>query len=398
MGAISSINHNYQEKSESNSCKRSNESHCFAQPDSKEFTFLIGSLEKLPEAAQKLFQLSKLYLTSESLTDREQNQMLSSSCPSDCADSQIHEKFFSEVSSKEDRKFSKLESLSSRLFKPLKQNLPLHCVQTFIQWRSTLDLQMAAYMCLPARNTIYLQPLNQFPAFITNFTLPTPQLTLNFFQLLQGFCQIFFLGVEVVLCPPICTSGWNVRSRVNNLTGDEQLCVNDFFPYLKARVPSNGIGMIGIISTDLYPEGYNFVLGEALMEHKSAVVSFGNYNSKLNTQSSPDFTKVNGQLLWKLFKTLSHEVCHLLGLKHCQFFSCAMNESLNVMEAMSQPLFLCPVCLRKVQHVCRFDVLERYRKLQDFLVNVTLQLDDDSDKFNETIDWLQNCISYLTSN
>ena len=43
-----------------------------------------------------------------------------------------------------------------------------------------------------------------------------------------------------------------------------------------------------------------------------------------------------------------------------------MNGSNNLAESDSRPLHLCPVCLRKLQAVLGFDVLDRYRRLREF--------------------------------
>ena len=56
-----------------------------------------------------------------------------------------------------------------------------------------------------------------------------------------------------------------------------------------------------------------------------------------------------------------------LVCSHCAYFACCMNESKSILEAESQPLFLCPVCLRKLQKAINFDVLERYKALNNFL-------------------------------
>ena len=95
------------------------------------------------------------------------------------------------------------------------------------------------------------------------------------------------------------------------------------------------------------------------------------------------------------FQVVSHEVCHLFGLSHCEYFHCAMNESSSVEEAMSQPLFLCPVCLRKLHQVCGFDVTERYQELLSFLVDVQEQLPCES--IASAIRWLEGCLTFLMS-
>ena len=62
-------------------------------------------------------------------------------------------------------------------------------------------------------------------------------------------------------------------------------------------------------------------------------------------------------------QVMSHELCHIFGLKHCYYFDCAMNESGSIAEAATQPLFLCPICLRKMQKAVGFDLLERFKQM-----------------------------------
>lgn len=42
-----------------------------------------------------------------------------------------------------------------------------------------------------------------------------------------------------------------------------------------------------------------------------------------------------------------------------------MNESASIEQASAQPLFLCPVCLRKLKKILRFDIFKRYGLLKD---------------------------------
>jgi len=67
---------------------------------------------------------------------------------------------------------------------------------------------------------------------------------------------------------------------------------------------------------------------------------------------------------------MTHEICHMFGLHHCYYFQCAMNESSSIAEAEQQPLFLCPVCLRKLHKVLKFDVSKRYQLLHDKMSDV----------------------------
>ncbi|KAJ7369385.1 metallopeptidase [Desmophyllum pertusum] len=65
-------------------------------------------------------------------------------------------------------------------------------------------------------------------------------------------------------------------------------------------------------------------------------------------------------------KLLVHEIAHLFGVNHCIWFSCCMNGSGHLSEDFAQPIYLCPVDLHKLQHLCGFDVVDRYRKLLEF--------------------------------
>ena len=67
---------------------------------------------------------------------------------------------------------------------------------------------------------------------------------------------------------------------------------------------------------------------------------------------------------------MAQEVTHILGLRHCIYFSCIMNGNNGDEHA---PLQLCPICLRKVHDACKdgnggrgMDVVERYRSLMMF--------------------------------
>lgn len=359
-----------------------------------DFQFLIGRLENLPESARRLFSLGKRYLTTGSKDEDGGGENF-------CALFQPYR------SSQSDADFSAVEQGSPRreagtglLDTPLRKSAPLHHFQTYIQWKAAQDLNSFYSLCLPKRQTIYLQPLNTFPDFVHSFHLTHPgMLKLNLFETVQAFLQVFFCGLEVLLVPPavIDNTKEEVRSRVHLVMESQQLCLNDLYPFLQRQLPPNGMCILGISWTDIYAEGYNFSLGEASVQHRAAIISFGRFEFKeFDAVTHRDIEEINGAVLWKLFKCSSHELCHLLGLQHCTFFHCAMNESSSVGEAMEQPLFLCPVCLRKLQQACSFDVLERYVLLQKFLTGIADQMSDEG-KFRESLAWLEKCISYLNS-
>lgn len=93
-----------------------------------------------------------------------------------------------------------------------------------------------------------------------------------------------------------------------------------------------------------------------------------------------------------LLQVLAHETCHVFYLAHCVFYDCLMNESSSVTEAITQPLFLCPICIRKLQKVCKFDILKRYKSMLDFLISINT--DQSSVHLKNSIDWLQEFLQW----
>lgn len=93
-------------------------------------------------------------------------------------------------------------------------------------------------------------------------------------------------------------------------------------------------------------------------------------------------------------------------MSHCAYFECAMNESKSILEAESQPLFLCPVCLRKLQKAINFDVFERYKALYHFLdslIKYDISRKDCNEglsasfkcKFKAAIHWLKSMLMFI---
>ena len=83
-----------------------------------------------------------------------------------------------------------------------------------------------------------------------------------------------------------------------------------------------------------------------------------------------------------------------------------MNESSSIDEAINQPMFLCPVCLRKLQKILQFDIKQRYLALLE-QCHILLRITDDiianthstdcthtsRPYIVDAIEWLERCIS-----
>ena len=233
--------------------------------------------------------------------------------------------------------------------------------QTYRQWKSFMGLQKLSHPRRLRRHTIILQPFSSpsLPGY------PLSEVAPVVLQHLQRFCTAFFTGMTVELSPPLnLTSVASLTSRIHPSTNRRQYLVADILSYLQRRRPSHAQCVIGVATVDLYPSPeWNFVLGHASLTSGCGIFGFGRYFSSQFSNCSPTIHQQLGQL-WVLARVVTHELCHTLGMKHCYYFHCAMNESTSIEEAATQPLFLCPVCLRKLKKWLKFDIFERYSQMK----------------------------------
>jgi archaemetzincin len=214
------------------------------------------------------------------------------------------------------------------------------------------------------RRTIYLQPLEEFPA--DGPALPR----------LKAFTEAFF-SMEVQVLPVAPHVLDKITTRVNSSTHQVQLFTQDILDLLKQRLPRNAYCLLGITLRDLYPDPkWNFVFGEASLNDRVGVYSFARYDPRFSGEDAPDRVRL---MLRRSCKVLAHETGHMFGIGHCIYFRCVMNGSNNLPEEDSQPMHLCPVDLRKLYESVRFDPVARYAHLRDFCREVG---------FSDEADWI----------
>ncbi|KAJ8316336.1 hypothetical protein KUTeg_006350, partial [Tegillarca granosa] len=157
-----------------------------------------------------------------------------------------------------------------------------------------------------------------------------------------------------------------VPHRINEDSESYQVHAGQILKAMSPVTPKDAFCVAGITMCDLYPqESWNFVFGLANLSGRCGVYSLARY------------FEVNEPLLKRACKTMCHEIGHMFGLKHCIFFKCIMNGSNHLDESDSRPIFLCPVCLRKLHFTCKFDIIERYQKMEAFWAEHNLQGDAD---------------------
>ncbi|XP_066278627.1 archaemetzincin-2-like [Branchiostoma lanceolatum] len=281
-----------------------------------------------------------------------------------------------------------------KLFTPI---LPLaHPIhrQTYSQWKYSMFVN--TMFRRKRGRTLYLLPIGPFPDSVT----ATEVAGLRLWDFLRDFASAFFHGLDVRVLPEVPLENINCTKRVHDNTNQTQVFVGDLFPFLQKMCPPDGHSVIGISWTDLYPsEDLNFVLGEASFVQHSAAISFGRFEPKLYKdgqrvrECGSEGEDEKAVMLLKLVKSLCHETCHLMGLAHCVFFQCLMNESSSMEQAFKQPMFLCPVCLRKLQKICRFDIRERYLVLREMLLKCCEAVEPQY--FADSAEWLDRCLSFL---
>ncbi|CAF1098887.1 unnamed protein product [Rotaria sp. Silwood1] len=154
--------------------------------------------------------------------------------------------------------------------------------------------------------------------------------------------------------------------------GIRQYQTDDFYNYLSQtrhkRNARQELLCVAVTVADIYlNEIWDFVYGQAQAIDGVGVYSFARldplFSASLQTLLS--FSLTDGHrviILRRCVKILLHELGHLFGLKHCIYYICLMNGANNEIEMDRQPLYLCPVCLRKLYSTLQFNVRDVYEK------------------------------------
>jgi len=104
------------------------------------------------------------------------------------------------------------------------------------------------------------------------------------------------------------------------------------------NIPANR--MLGVAAFDLFVPGMNFVFGEARCPGRVAVIS----TLRLKT-------KVGKSRLFKerVLKEATHEVGHMLGLRHCDEALCVMHFSERIEDTDAKKSTFCEDCLTSLE-------------------------------------------------
>jgi archaemetzincin len=108
---------------------------------------------------------------------------------------------------------------------------------------------------------------------------------------------------------------------------------------LEGLVKASGSNLLlGITEKDLYVQGSNFIFGLADPQRSAGVVSL----ARLRFNSNPRL------LNERIMKEASHEIGHLVGLKHCPEPTCIMSFANSTFDVDSKLPMLCKDCLAQI--------------------------------------------------
>lgn len=219
--------------------------------------------------------------------------------------------------------------------------------QTYLQYISNGDVVKKT----KKRNTLYLQPLGGFS--------PSEK---KLVQKLAEFTRIYF-QCPVKIKDPLPLSKKHRRKRSIGYQYQTPYILDKI---LSSRLPADGICYLGITMEDIYPDaGWNYVFGEASLSQRVGVYSLARYFARFWKEKESEKTRKLAFL--RSMKVLTHEAGHMFTLEHCIHYLCNLDGSNSLEESDHQPLWLCPVCISKLQWNLKFDPLKRYKELETFL-------------------------------
>lgn len=146
--------------------------------------------------------------------------------------------------------------------------------------------------------------------------------------LAQHLAQVFDASCFVVKYPLDLISCFNPARQ--------QFDSTKILTQLKAQLPANQV-TLGIFRDDLYTEGSTFIFGEAEIKGQVGIISL----ARLTTHN-------HGETLTHIRKVATHEVGHILGLRHCQTKSCVMSFSKDLVAVSQKRDRLCVDCLHSL--------------------------------------------------
>eukprot|EP00831_Metopus_contortus_P071208 TRINITY_DN6508_c0_g1_i2.p1 TRINITY_DN6508_c0_g1~~TRINITY_DN6508_c0_g1_i2.p1 ORF type:complete len:328 (-),score=39.78 TRINITY_DN6508_c0_g1_i2:134-1117(-) len=228
------------------------------------------------------------------------------------------------------------------------------------------------------RNALYIQPFEG----VTDSSL---------LSLLRVFQSTFFMGMNVKIRKPIMISSLKVPSRLVEGTSVTQYLSTAIIETLAKTLPKDAYAMLALTTEDLYPrEESAWCFGQASKTKRVGVFSIARYGLYGLSDAN--------QVSYNLVRVMIHETAHMFGFKHCLYYRCVMNGAISAEEESLKPLCmnnslivdLCPVCLRKLQDVLKFDIEKYISNMNSLLNSMTIP------QFASDAKWFSSVITSFT--
>jgi archaemetzincin len=218
--------------------------------------------------------------------------------------------------------------------------------QTFRQYLSANPIRRGHDL-----TTIYL-------CLIGDFTEPQERIL----DLTREYLSLFFdVPVQVRRRVPLTQIPSTAR-RKQPRWGDKQLLTSYILhDILEPDRPEDALAYLAFTARDLWPGGgWNFVFGQANLRRRVGVWSL--YRNGHPGKNERAFRLC----LWRTLAIAAHETGHILTMRHCTAFACLMNGCNSQQELDQQPLYPCPVCLRKLLWNLQVEPVAYLRRLEAF--------------------------------
>jgi archaemetzincin len=205
-------------------------------------------------------------------------------------------------------------------------------------------------------------------------------------NIICDFSHLFFPGCQTEILSSIDFDN-KMNKRVNQFTNQPQYLVSNLIAHLKKmqrkRHNRQELFSIGVTMSDIYPNPrwnfvYSFARLDPLFPHPSLEIS-----QKPCTEDERVLT------LKRAVSTYLHEVMHLFGLEHCIYYLCLMNGANCENEMDGQPLYLCPICLKKMYLLFgkqNYNVMKMYKGILELSKKIGLE---------EEVNWYENRLKFL---
>jgi len=203
------------------------------------------------------------------------------------------------------------------------------------------------------RHTIYLMPLG-----------PLDEKVRKRIGLVRDFLEAY-LTLPVRMLPAAPLDGRPSRpARVAGRTVRQYEAEHLIDHLLKPQRSADALAVMGLASQDLYVEQVDWasVAHLARTGQGLAVCSLA--------RTFPEFFKrrATAENVYQdrrlAFGMAADAACRMIGLTPCRKYYCLMNQARR--SSTTEPLHLCPDCLRKLRWTLGFDPVERYESLRGF--------------------------------